>query len=66
MDIVYLLHAEDTKRYKIGTTSSTVERRLKELQTGCPFKLRPVKSVVGGLNKEYKIHDKFKEYRSQG
>ena len=66
MDIVYLLHAEDTKRYKIGTTSSTVERRLKELQTGCPFKLRPVKSVVGGLSQESKIHDKFKEYRKQG
>ena len=66
MEIVYLIHAEDTKRYKIGTTKNGVESRLKELQTGCPFKLRPVKSVVGNMNQESKLHHKFKEYRKQG
>tara|TARA_R100001594_G_scaffold86809_1_gene121204 strand:+ start:105 stop:626 length:522 start_codon:yes stop_codon:yes gene_type:complete len=66
MELVYLIHAEDTKRYKIGTTKNGVESRLKELQTGCPFKLRPVKSIVGGRNQEEQVHRKFKEYQKHG
>ena len=34
MNVIYLIHAEDTKRYKIGTTSNGIEKRLNELQTG--------------------------------
>ena len=66
MDLVYLIHADETHRYKIGTTSNSVESRLKELQTGCPFLLRPIKSVVGGKCQEDEVHEKFKEYRKQG
>ena len=66
MNVIYLIHAEDTKRYKIGTTSHSIEKRLNELQTGCPFKLRPVLSVVGDKYQETKIHDEFKKYRKQG
>jgi hypothetical protein len=36
MGNVYLLNAWGTDRYKIGITKGDVEKRVKQLQTGCP------------------------------
>lgn len=41
MKYVYLLHLEGTNIYKIGN-SKHPEKRVKEVQTGCPFKVREV------------------------
>lgn len=38
---IYLIKAQEIYLYKIGITKN-VDRRLKQLQTGCPFKLEVV------------------------
>jgi|TARA_Y100000296_G_C5011192_1_gene175190 hypothetical protein len=65
MNSVYLIKAENTKRYKIGTTQD-VENRIKGIQTGCPYKLRLVKSISGDKYTEDRIHNKYNKYRVQG
>lgn len=39
MGTVYLINAWGTDKYKIGITKSDVEKRIKQLQTGCPDKI---------------------------
>lgn len=39
MDKIYLIHQWDTDYYKIGYTRGSVDKRLKELQTGTPNEL---------------------------
>jgi len=41
MKYVYLFHVEGTNVYKIGN-SKHPEKRLKEVQTGCPFRVMEV------------------------
>lgn len=36
MGKVYLLNAWGTDRYKIGITKGDIDKRIKQLQTGCP------------------------------
>jgi len=42
MQILYILQNGDTNQYKIGITNN-LNRRLQQLQTGCPFELKVVK-----------------------
>ena len=42
MQILYVLQNGDTDQYKIGITND-LNRRLGEIQTGCPFELKVVK-----------------------
>lgn len=42
MHILYILRNGETNQYKIGITNK-LNRRLAELQTGCPFELQVVK-----------------------
>ena len=42
MYIMYILRNGNTNQYKIGITNK-LNRRLKELQTGCPLELQVVK-----------------------
>ena len=65
MNKVYLIHAEDTNRYKIGTTQN-VDDRINAMKTGCPHELRLVKSINGGIGTEKHMHKKFKKYRKKG
>ena len=37
MSILYVLHCDG--HYKIGITTSTVAKRVKQLQTGSPYKI---------------------------
>jgi len=48
---VYLINLEGTNTYKIGYTNKNKgpEGRLKELQTGCPYKLK----VIHSFESEY-------------
>jgi hypothetical protein len=36
---IYLINLENTDLYKIGVTKTTPEKRMKQLQTGCPRRL---------------------------
>lgn len=42
MQTLYILQNGETDQYKIGITNK-LNRRLKELQTGCPYELKVVK-----------------------
>lgn len=39
MGYVYVLWAKGTNYIKLGSTKNEVEKRRRQLQTGCPFKL---------------------------
>lgn len=43
---LYAIRAEGTSLVKIGYTTGSVEKRLKTLQTGQPFRLRVIETVV--------------------
>ena len=40
--VVYILKIESENKYKIGYTKRKLEKRIKELQTGCPDVIEPV------------------------
>lgn len=42
MQILYILQNGDTNQYKIGITNN-LNRRLKQLQSGCPYDLKVIK-----------------------
>lgn len=42
MQILYILQNGNTDQYKIGITNN-LNKRLQQLQTGCPFELKVVK-----------------------
>ena len=39
MKCVYLINIQDTNIYKIGFTKQSPEKRVKDLQTGNPYKM---------------------------
>lgn len=43
MGTVYLLNAWGTDNYKIGVTKRKIEKRIKQLQTGCPDEIILIK-----------------------
>lgn len=68
MGYVYLLHAVGTDRYKIGRTKSSVQKRVKSLQTGCANKLRIVAILVDKNERtlEQRLHHRFRQFRRHG
>ena len=63
--MIYLINAQDTNLYKIGYTEN-LENRIKSLQTGCPHKLKTIKSVVGTLRQEKELHRFWNHTRKSG
>jgi hypothetical protein len=59
---IYFLHAGNY--IKIGY-SQDIHKRIKQLQTGSPFKLRLVLAIEGGVKLEKQLHKKFNKYRHQ-
>lgn len=61
---LYLIQMDRTGVFKVGR-SSNVRRRLREIQTGCPYKVRIilVLELFGYLEKE--IHRKLSAYRTR-
>src|SRR5687768_10537055 len=66
MGFIYLIHAVDTKRYKIGFTDTTIAKRMRGLQTSCPFDLELVSQRSGELMLEQRLHSKLAKYRKRG
>lgn len=62
---VYIIHAIGTSRIKIGH-SVEPEKRLKELQTGSPYKLRLIESWPGTKADERRAHTCLSQYRQTG
>lgn len=61
---VYVIRMGDTPYYKIGYTTSSVARRMAQLQTGNPFKLEIVKVFQGTTKDEAALHAKFANKRA--
>lgn len=53
----------DSKFTKIGYSTDPV-KRLKGLQTACPFKLKIRSFFVGNQSDEKSVHDKFSKFRT--
>lgn len=62
---VYFMVNFQHKLCKIGF-SNNPEKRLKEVQTGCPFELTIHKVVKGDIQMERTFHKIYKEYKSNG
>jgi hypothetical protein len=68
-DVVYLIWANGTDKYKIGVTSKArLEKRLKALQTGNSEELILVHTVITKFPTivESTVHRDFKHLRQQG
>lgn len=61
---VYFLAAADF--IKIGTTTGNPRKRIKELQTGCPFDIELRAYVPGGVDVERGYHERFAALRVRG
>lgn len=62
---VYAIHAKGTRRVKIGY-SVEPEKRLNELQTGCPYSLILIGVRPGTVELERTIHRRLKPLRLEG
>ena len=62
---VYFVVNEKQAICKIGYSVSPA-KRLKELQTGCPYPLHVQKTVVGDIEMERLFHKIYNEYRLEG
>ena len=62
MKCVYLINIHNTNIYKIGFTRQSPEKRVKDLQTGNPYKMVLVDSYKSQIapNIESVIHTYFK------
>lgn len=51
---------------KIGFTRKNPQGRLRELQTGCPYKMRLLGFVFGTVGREQELHDVLRDDRAEG
>jgi hypothetical protein len=68
MGYVYIVNAEGTNTYKIGSTERDVRQRLKELQTGSPVELHVVceREIEDHKRAERSLHAYFGKSRKHG
>ena len=62
---VYFIQDKMSNMIKIGKAND-VEKRLKQLQTSCPYELELLSYIPGDESLEKDIHKKFSEYRHRG
>jgi hypothetical protein len=62
---IYFIQAGDTNMVKIGFTQ-TLDMRSKGLQTGCPYRLKPILIINGTMQDEKKMHARFVKSRKNG
>lgn len=55
--MLYVINALSTTLYKIGYSAASPERRLNDLQTGCPYDLKLILITDGEREDEAKIHN---------
>ena len=59
---LYIIQAAVTGSIKIGRTKD-IDRRLNELQTGCPHKLRVIVLIPKEGFREKQLHQKLRRYQ---
>jgi len=59
--MIYVLSIGPGKLIKIGYTGKSVEERIAQLQTGCPFPITPLFTVDGNIYQEKEIHKSLKK-----
>jgi len=63
-EFVYFLSAGPF--VKIGKATGSPDARIRDLQTGCPYPIRLVAHVCGGLREEQTLHQRFASLRTHG
>jgi len=58
---LYVIQSDVTGVIKVGRTGN-VERRLHQLQTGSPYKLRVILHLPGGAHRELPIHRRLEGF----
>lgn len=59
--MVYFIKAEETPYIKIGFTEN-LYARISDLQIGCPYKLKVVRTIEGSYREEKLLHTLFAAY----
>lgn len=62
---VYFVINDKNKICKIGF-SLDPQKRLKQIQTGCPYPLRLYRQIEGTYELEKQLHKKFQQYKTNG
>ena len=62
---VYFILCSTQRMVKIGHTNNMV-KRLHQLQVGCPYELKVIKTMDGDYELEQELHKRFDHYRVQG
>jgi hypothetical protein len=63
---VYFIRQGDTNFYKIGFSASSVQGRVKSLQTGNPLPLHIAKMYHGDQKTEQFLHKRYKKKQGVG
>lgn len=61
---LYIIQSRVTGAVKIGR-SDDPDRRLRQLQTGCPYTLRTILVVDGGGRHERRVHHAMERHRTR-
>lgn len=65
--MIYVIHAVGTEWYKIGwTDGKTVQKRMADIQTGCPHDLVCIAKLEGGRREEIGLHRRYDDFRGNG
>ena len=64
MDYVYFIQAIESNFVKIGSAKN-IEKRLSNLQVGCPFELKLI-NYIYGRSQEVNLHKRFQAYHVRG
>lgn len=64
--MVYLLWAQGTHRFKIGSTKGPVEKRVAAMQTSSPFPLVIQGVIEGSTGIERRLHERLRNFRVVG
>lgn len=66
--MIYFIFSPDDPRslVKIGYTGGSVEARIAQMQTGCPFRLVTIMAIDGDRRTERLLHQKFAADRFHG
>lgn len=66
MTFIYFIQATPSGPIKIGTTTGNPHRRMKIIQTGCPWPVKMLGAIYGSHAQERLIHRTLSYFRTQG
>ncbi len=62
---LYIMQSDVTGAVKVGRSSNPAQRR-RELQTGCPYRIKILTVLEGKGSEEHKIHKRLEKWRIRG